>query len=328
MKKFIKNIGFFYTIILIISVLLYFFTKHNLILDYTAKKYTHAFSQNSLLVKHEIAEERRVVYQNIILNKNRHFRNLIIGSSRVMQFGKNTGFNNSLNLGVSGASLFDIKYIYNLTRNNNISYDTIIFDFNPWLVIKESDSRYKQFSYWHQIKYAISDIIKFNYNSEDLITIVGLFNNYKLSFEIASSNDIKNHTYFIKYTDGSIQQKKISHSARKNEIQTFIKNLYQMGTFYHIDQKLLNESIDIYNSASQNGKCLVTLTPFHMDLYKIHNNDIRIKNIIEVENILLASKRNFQIMGSFNPAKIKVNETDFLDGFHLKEQAIQKIFAN
>jgi hypothetical protein len=137
LKLFIIKIVVLYTIVLTMSLIIYFFSKHNLISDYTAKIFISNFSKKNLVIKKEIAEERRVVYQNIAKNKNKHFNYLIIGSSRVMQFGKLTGFQNSLNLGVSGAGLNDIKYIYKLTKENKSTYDTIIFDFNPWLVLKE-----------------------------------------------------------------------------------------------------------------------------------------------------------------------------------------------
>jgi hypothetical protein len=285
-----------------------------------------AFANNNISVTQEIAEERRVVFQNVIQNKGKHFRHLIIGSSRVMQFGGLTGFENALNLGVSGASLNDIEFLYELARKNNITYDTIIFDFNPWLAISNSDSRYKQFDYYHQLKNALFDIVKFNYNYEDLITVLGLFNNYQSSFKTASNQEIVNHTHFIKLKDGSIQQKKLTRKDRKREIKSFVKGLYQMQNFYRIDNLLLRNTVSLFNSASSFGNCVVTLTPFHEDIFRLKSNDNRVKNILILEQQLIESKRNFQIFGSFNPYNIKVKESDFLDGFHLKESSVHKIF--
>jgi hypothetical protein len=243
-----------------------------------------------------------------------------------MQFGVLTGFQNSLNLGVSGANLLDIKYVYNLAKENNITYDTIIFDFNPWLTIEGSDSRNKQFSKFHILKYAFLDILKFNYNIEDLITIFGTFNNYVNSFHETNSEEIKQHSYFIKNTDGSIQHKSITPKERINAIQGFTNDLYQMNAFNNINYELLNQTVSLYNEASKDGICIVTLTPFHMDLYKNNKNDVRIKNIRIVEDALKNSNHDFQIYGSFDPYKLNINESDFYDGFHLKEKALYKIF--
>jgi hypothetical protein len=320
-----KTIGY-YLIVLSVSILLYVFSKHNLLFDLTAKKFTLAFTENSLSVKHEIAEERRVVFQSILLNKNKHYNNLIIGSSRVMQFGKKTGFNNALNLGVSGASLFDIKFIYDLSQRNNITFDTIIFDFNPWLVIKEPDSRYKQFIFKYQIENAFYDIFKFSYNSVDLKTCLGVLNDYKKSYRIANSSDILISSYFIKNKDGSIQQKKLNHSDRKKSIASFVKGFYNMSNFRNIDYDLFEQSLQLYNIASNKGKCYITLTPFHMDLFRLHNKDVRVENILKTEELLRSSKHFFSILGSFNPHTIDVYEDDFYDGFHLKEKSIYKIF--
>lgn len=326
MRNFITKIIHFYLTITTLSICIYFFTKHNLTTDFTAKTMVHAFSTNNLAVKHEIAEERRVVFQNIIRNKGKHYQNLIIGSSRVMQFGNKTGFKNSLNLGVSGANLKDITYIYDLTQENNITYDTIIFDFNPWLLI-QNDNRYKQFENFHIAKTAFYDILKFNYDSEDLLSLIGLFTNYHFSFKQATTENINSHSNFIKFTDGSIQQKKLTDEQRQKQIESFTKNLYQMHDFFIIDTILFNQTIQLFQTASKFGKCLVTLTPFHQRIYIEKHSDIRIKNIALTEKKLFETKRNFGVLGSFNPIKINVVETDFIDGFHLKESAINKLFT-
>lgn len=327
-KIFIKKIVAIYLIVILISFTLYFFSRHNIITDYTASMYVTNFSKNPISVKKEIAEERRVVVQNIIRNKNNHFKHLIIGSSRVMQFGSLTGFKNSLNLGVSGANLIDIKYIYELTKEYNITYDTIIFDFNPWLTFNGNDLRYKQFSTFHRIKHAVYDIVKFNYNLQDLITILGIFDNYSRSFKVAQKEEIKHRSHFIKNTDGSIQYKALSLHHRINKIRSFSAVLYQMNTFNTINYKMLHETIKLYNNASINGTCFVTLTPFHMEMYKQNKGDIRIENINKVEVALKNSKHSFEIYGSFEPTSINVKNDDFYDGLHLKEWAVHKIFNN
>ena len=327
-QLFILKVAKNYLAILFISSIFYFFTKHNLVFNFTAKKFVNDFSRHNLSITQEIAEERSVVFQNIIQNKNKHFRHLIIGSSRVMQFGEMTGFKNALNLGVSGANLNDIEFLYNTARNYNITYDTIIFDFNPWLAAKDSDGRYKQFDFNYQLKKAVLDILKFNYNYEDLINFFGLINNYKLSYKIASDSEISNHSHFIKLKDGSIQQKNLSQRERNNQIKIFVQELYQMGNFYQIDTFLFDRTVALYNSASVFGKCLVTLTPFHHDVFISKGTDKRVLNITFIEQKLLNSKKNFNICGSFDPRNIQVAESDFLDGFHLREFSICKIFKN
>ena len=100
-----------------------------------------------------------------------------------------------------------------------------------------------------------------------------------------------------------------------------------MRNFYKIDNSLFYKTVSLFNSASSHGKCIVTLTPFHEDIFILKRNDNRVKNISIIEQKLIKSKRDFQVFGSFNPCHINVNECDFLDGFHLNENAIHKIFA-
>jgi hypothetical protein len=308
------------------SLIIYFFSKHNLISDYTAKIFISNFSKKNLVIKKEIAEERRVVYQNIAKNKNKHFNYLIIGSSRVMQFGKLTGFQNSLNLGVSGAGLNDIKYIYKLAKENKLTYDTIIFDFNPWLSIEGTDDRFNQFFSQYRTKNAIKDIFKLDYNLEDIITTLEALNNYLCPFHPADTFEIESHSHFIKFTDGSIQQKHLSDDKRTSQIRSFGKGLYQMRSFYSINYSLLNETVNLFNEASNFSTCFVTMTPFHPELFNKNTNDIRIFNINRIETDFISSKHKFKIFGSFNPNKLNLRERDFLDGYHLKEDAIHMIF--
>jgi hypothetical protein len=324
--KFIYNILKYCIPLLVISFTITIFSKHNLLTDLTAKKFLNAFSNNPIILKKEIAEERRVVYQNIISKKNKHYTHLIIGSSRVMQLGIYTGFNNTLNLGVSGATLPDIRYIYNLTRECNITYDTIIFDFNPWLTIRESDFRYKQFEINYRLKQTLNDIFKFNLTSDDLISFFGLFNNYQLFYSKAKKIDFDNPNNFIKFQDGSIKQKQLNRQIRKKQIEKFTIGLYQMSHFYNINDTLLSQVINLYTFAGTKGKCIVTLTPFHFNLFNKQKSDQRIRNIISVENKLKQIKYNFDVRGSFNPQHLKLHDSDFLDGFHLNEKSINKIF--
>jgi hypothetical protein len=63
-----------------------------------------------------------------------------------------------------------------------------------------------------------------------------------------------------------------------------------------------------------------------MDLFTKKKNDLRVKNISTIERNLISSRRHFEVFGSFDPKNLSVINSDFLDGLHLKENAIHKLF--
>ena len=314
---------FFIGLYLLPSVCYFFSIKNNLT-DFNAKKFVSDFSSNDLVIHNLISEERRNVYQQVKKNRNRHFRHLFIGSSRIMQFGKYTGFNNAINLGVSGATYEDINFIFNYCIENNITYDTIHFDFNPWLAQKNIDYRYKQFMFTHNLLMAVKDVLKFNYGLSDLKTVLGA-NSMNYSILSVKPSVCNSH---IKFMDGSIKQATNDKGKAMEATQNFVKRFYKMDKLYKIDYEYLNRSILLFKLASKNSKCIVYLTPFHYDFFEQNSGDKRVLKIIEIERYLIKNATEFTIKGSFNPSNLDIKHDDFIDGFHIYEDAIVRLIRH
>ena len=332
MKTFIRKIAILAAIIWAISAVLYFFSKKNMLTDYTAKVFVEKYTLAPQVMKHEVCEERRAVYQLILKNKGKHFQNLIIGSSRVMQFGAHTGFDNALNTGVAGATLKDLEYIVSLIRQNSITCDTVIFDFNPWYALSETDERYRQFETGYRVKSAFLDIVKLDYNEDDLRS---LRSTSTVNYYPASQAAINNPGNFIRFPDGSIKQKVLDVKSRQKRIDQFCKEFYQMKTFTSFDDDAVSDFFRFVNDAFGKTPKVIMFTPFHPKLFLENKTDIRVENILRVEKRFkdLAAGMNtglITVSGSFNPdsADCKVNEAEFVDGFHISETAIKRLFGS
>jgi hypothetical protein len=326
LKRFVINTALYLSIFLVISLYFYFATKHNLITDYTAKKFVRAFNQNNLVLKDEMCEDRRAVYQNIVLHKNGHFSTVFIGSSRIMQLGKYTGINNALNLGMSGANFYDIQYVYQWVKANNILYDTLVFDINPWTVCPSIENRQIQFNNFEIFKLFLKDVFTFNYSKKDIQYALSTKEN---TLHNANYSDVENPNNFIKFTDGSIKQITLGPNKRLGRISTFCKDLYLLKKFYAIDTSLFNKTKNLIETEISNTPVYVIMSPFHPSLFEKRKSDIRVKNLATLENkIRKEFNSKINIIGSFNPNNLNLTDSNFVDGFHLTEQSIGRLYRN
>lgn len=324
MKKFILKTSLYLSLFLGISIYFYFTTKHNLITRTSAKQFAIDFNLHNLVQKAEICEDRMAVVENIIFHKNTHVNTLIIGSSRVMQLGKFTHFSNALNLGVSGANFYDIDAIYKLVCQNNIEFDTLIFDFNPWTVCESVENRYTQFSKFEICKKFLKDVFTFNYSKNDIEYALNL---NKKAYYPATFADISDPNKFIKFTDGSIKQITLSKIKKAGRVSTFCKDLYLLKKFYNIDKQLFKKAKQLIELNCDQKPTYLVLCPFHPQLFEQNHSDIRIKKIALLEKLVnLNFNPKVHIIGSFYPSNFQFTDSNFIDGFHLSENSISKLF--
>ena len=324
MKRFLSKIAIYLSFFLLTSCYIYYNSKHNLLGDKPAIQFVRDFSQNDLIIKSEIAEDRRTVYQLIKRNRNKHFKYLVIGSSRVMQIGKFTGFKNTLNLGVSAANLTDIQSIYQLTKDFHLSCDTIIFDINPWTVCPSIENRYEQFILTKNIQKAISDITHFNFTFEEFKE--SLIPQKKPYFK-ADSQSIQNPNNFIRFTDGSIKQKTLGPNMKAGRVNFFCKDFYLLKNFQKINDSQFKEYLNLVTDASKNQNVIIFIPPFHPKFQVKNKNDIRVQNLTLLNDFIHQSTpKTIRIVGNFNPETLHLNDSNFVDGLHITEFTVSQLF--
>lgn len=324
MKRFLYKIAIYLSFFLLTSCYIYYNSKHNLLGDKPAIQFVRDLSQNDLIIKSEISEDRRTVYQLIKHNQNSHFKYIVIGSSRVMQIGKFTGFKNTLNLGVSAANLIDIQSIYQLTKEFHLTCDTIIFDINPWTVCPSTENRYEQFILTKNIQKAISDITHFNFTFEE---IKESFIPSKKPYFKASETAILNPNNFIRFSDGSIKQKTLGPNLKAGRVEFFCKDFYLLKNFQKINESQFKEYLNLVTDASKNQNLIIFIPPFHPKFQVQNKNDIRVQNLTLLNDFIHQSKpKTARIVGNFNPEILHLNDSNFVDGLHINELTVSQLF--
>ncbi len=325
MKRLIISLLIFCLVLFGTSLLIFYFSKANLVTDTSAKRFISTSLQYDLIIANAPCDERRAVAQRIKQLNNRHFTHLIIGSSRVMQLGKFTGFNNALNLGVSGASYEDLKIILDLVKLNQITFDSLHLDFNPWYASPSNDQRFLYFDQVHNIESGLKDIVLFRYSKSDFKSIIP-----SLNYKIRTLVPEKCNDHII-FSDGSIKQKSHGEEKRIKNLNYSIKNLYhKIREFYVIDEKYLSQVFQFYHEVSSQYPTTIYLSPFHPLLFQTYPQDSRIQNILKTENLFRKHCGDIPAKGSFvnQTSYIDVPSEMFLDAMHISEVAIRKYFTS
>lgn len=292
--------------------------------DKPAIQFVKDLIKNDLVIKSEISEDRRTVYQLIKHNQNSHFKYIVIGSSRVMQIGKFTGFKNTLNLGVSAANLTDIQSVYQLTKEFHLSCDTIIFDVNPWTVCPSIENRYEQFILTKNIQKAISDITHFNFTFEEFKES---FIPSKKPYFKASESAIVNPNHFIRFSDGSIKQKTLGPNLKAGRVDFFCKDFYLLKNFQKINVSQVQEYLNLVTDASKNQNVIIFIPPFHPKFQVKNKNDIRVQNLALLNGFIhQGAPKTVRIVGNFNPLSLNLTDSNFVDGLHLNEKTVSQLF--
>jgi hypothetical protein len=320
LKRFLVKLFMFLMLFYSLSACVYFLSDENRLTDRNAKIFVDDLFKSDLVIHQPVCEDRREVFQRILQHQKKHFTYLFLGSSRILQFGKYTGYENALNLGLLGASLEDILITDSLVNHYGISADTVIFEFSPWFVDSGNDNRYRQFLFNENTTDAVKRILQFDHGWNNLETCFPKWiNNYQVFKEVSHPENFRR-----KFSDGSSARKPISSKKRKLEIEHFVTALYQMKDFYKIHYNRLELYLNVVKRTSQKQRTFVVLSPFHADLFHQKPKDKRVLNILKSE-MLLKSKlpQKARVIGSFNPNMGGFHDTDFMDGFHITDEALR-----
>ncbi|MEN9948168.1 MAG: hypothetical protein RL106_991 [Bacteroidota bacterium] len=302
---------------------IFYFSKENNITDRAAKLFIQASILNDLTIQNSPCDERRAVIHRLQYSAGQHFTHLVIGSSRVMQLGKYTGFKNTLNLGVSGSSFEDLEIILRLVKEKKISFDSLHLDFNPWYANTSNDNRHNRFNFQNNVQEGLKHIALLRFDKSDLMSIMPSMSYTPLACSPDSS------TSHIIFKDGSIKQKSHGEEKRIKNLNISIKNLYhKIRDFYTIDEEYLLKVFQFYHEVSQLHPTTIYLSPFHPKLYEAYSKDPRILNIIETEKRFRQNCGDLHFIGSFASQSpfMDVEPEMFLDAMHISEIAVRKYF--
>lgn len=304
--------------------------------------------------------KERKLQQKIILGLSKTPEVIVLGSSRSMPI--NSAFfpeQSLLNNSVSGASIEDYIGLFDLYRKRGFKPTLVIIGLDPWVLNRNNDQ-----NRWEDLYdeyFEMKSVLGFASShkpttQEKLLYKIRIYKKYKefISAEYFNQSFIDlmqkgraGKKYWatdkleaeepIKMVDGSLvyakkmREKDVSDINRDAKIFAMASPMYSLGNFKELDQPtmLLLESFIDY--LKKNGiKVQFFLPPYHPTAYAVIKANNAYKMVEESEKWYrsLAIKHKIGLVGSFDPKVSSLEEYDFYDGMHPKNEAVRRIFAN
>ena len=267
---------------------------------------------------------------------------IIVGASRVMQIGKNTFGKNSLNLGVSGASIEDHVALLDLATTK-FKPKMIIIGIDPWIFNSASgQKRWQSLRIEYEnavtkiqpemaLKQTISvgfydQLINYAYTKESLGELYKRYTNIDNDTIQYVESDTPLQDRDIIRKDGSrVYNKNYADRPQEDLAANFVGWIeYSISSYYH-SEKLLNTFIALLDYYNKKYEVILLLSPYHPLAYKQKLEKKQI--LLEIENRIrsIARARNIQVIGSYNPTKNKCSNEEFYDGAHPRDVCITRI---
>jgi hypothetical protein len=347
MKKLIKRTLFVLTPVLLFVVAVnYFGDAANLFSDsyektiaenlLSGKNVTNVYNYNERLLQKQLINGSPVCPEV-----------LVIGSSRAMlinsdYFAPRTFFNNS----VSGASIEDLLAIFRMVEQKKCVPEKVILCLDPWtLNCKSGQTRWatlsdEYYSMFNTITGSKKEVKEAGESSKYIQLVSpsyfkgSLKNLFSSTKPVITKSKVNNAP--TRLTDGSISYDLKYRSASVAEVQKrameYMNNgIYGIEDFNQLSPEIMMtlEKFITYLK-TKNIEVLLFLAPYHPKVYEYIAKTGKYAQVIKSEKyfIELSKKCNVNLIGSFDPEILNLDDSYFYDGMHCKESAIEKILMS
>ncbi len=292
----------------------------------------------------------RVLQKKYIQKLNSGKEIVVLGSSRVWLISSNLFPGQSFfNNGVAGASVQDFLSIINLYEERGYLPKTIILGLDPWLLNKNNGA-----IRWQSLVMETNQML-IKLGKEDLIRetstpiefkknqLKELFSTKYFKESILNFNKKyyvtleKEGSYRTKLFDGSIGIEKGIRDRTAKDIDNRARDYviagvpYQLNNFHELDAYRINllESLLQY-LLDKDIQVIFFLPPYHPITYNLLQEKLgdKIVEKTELYFLELAKKNNLEVIGSFDPEKLDLSNSDFYDGMHLTRKPIENMFRD
>jgi hypothetical protein len=332
------NLKFFFKTISLASIFLILFSYLNYNF-FSSKNSTEAFLAKLLVNKNAVFAtkmDERLFIKNRIIHENLKPKVLIIGSSRIMEISKDNFNMQTLNLGVSGASIEDHIAI-TLMALEKFNVDTIILGADPWLfnnfanllAWKSISEEYKVSLKNIQLKSKDYKIIQYkDYREKYLFyelfleKLYNFLNIRKLDLEL-KENQINNLTKDTILRDG-----KRFYAANKELEEKIKANVIDYSMYKY---KFSDENYEIYKSFIEHltdvhkKEVVLVLPPYYLPSYKLTIQEKPFYLDLEAKFKKLSKETNIKIIGSYDASLVPCDDNEFYDSSHPKDSCMKKI---
>lgn len=281
---------------------------------------------------------------------------LVIGSSRLLTIRQDQFPNASFyNSSVGNASLEDLITIYWLYRKKNFTPAKIIFGADPWLLNKESGhTSFKSIiNDWQEASVNLSipqtakEPTKYIKEKYTQLASVSYFQDSfnKLIKTLQNKDEVKGFSLTDKQTantsvmlfDGSVNFSNKLRSASNDDVRemaiTYAQNnpVYGLRNFNQLDSTLKDNFQKFLNLLLSDGNEIIFyLPPYHPVTFNLLTVSDKYRIILEAEEYFkrVGIDKKIKVVGSYNPRDLNIEETEFYDAMHIKENAVEKILKD
>jgi peptidoglycan/LPS O-acetylase OafA/YrhL len=332
------NLKFFFKTISLTSIFLILFSYLNYSF-FSSKNSTEAFLAKLLVNKNAVYAtkmDERLFIKNRIIYENLKPKILIIGSSRIMEISNDNFNKQTLNLGVSGASIEDHITI-TLMALEKFNVDTIILGADPWLfnnfanllAWKSISEEYKVSLKNIQLKSKDYKIIQYkDYREKYLFyelfleKLYNFLNIRKLDLEL-KENQINNLTKDTILRDGKrfyAANKELEEKIKANVIEYSMYKYKFSDEYYEIYKSFIEHLTDVHNK-----EVVLVLPPYYLPSYKLTIEEKPFYLDLEAKFKKLSKETNIKIIGSYDASLVPCDDNEFYDSSHPKDSCMKKI---
>lgn len=274
---------------------------------------------------------------------------IILGSSRIMSIPCNSlGFDNGLNLGVSGATIEDIVAIAGLYLERGSYPQTIAIGIDPWLFnANHGNTRYYELLPEYNLMTEDIQVSKHSvYQNEWLTLLEKAKSLFSFTYFQSALENIHHRVPTLEYTDdldieqqikladGSIIYGRQMRGQTPAEVIQSVNNSLKSGTLYYsTDYRAISDEItNIYEHfidhiLALDIEIILILSPLHPLAYDYCLAREEYQMYMEAEQYVrqYASSRGIIIIGSYNPNQCNATEMDFYDWMHPRRTYMQAL---
>jgi len=281
---------------------------------------------------------------------------LVIGSSRAMPIGQDLFKNHTFyNGSVTSASLEDILSIYYLYQKKG-DPKILVLSLDPWILDKNHGMKKWKFTFLSEYiaakKLLLNNSGKLSYLEKikivfekysQLLSSEYTYGSLKKCFlppTVATDDVIIDPignpcpSCFIRLPDGTRLypiDRELTTSEEADSASVYALQQYpnDYGNYTELDKNYISifEHFIAY-LVNHHIKVIFYLPAYEPIAYSAILTDKRYAMINEAEKyfISVALKYNFQVIGGYNPSKLHLQASDFVDDLHLKKKPIDTIF--
>ncbi len=276
---------------------------------------------------------------------------LVFGSSRSRLirsdfFSSNSFFNNS----ISGGGLRDYIALYDLYAQKGLLPSTVILEISPWVFSTDYHSR------WTSLNARSDEILNSSVGLLNLALPKPITDQFSLGyFQISFYKQLLDWTSPVPLAQSSAIFPWNEGRLVNGETLQADGSVVYFRDHFHYDEnrKLITAAAveyanrpapippEISPEAQKNFAWLIEklkaaqtrvilyLPPYHPEAYRLLLQSPIYQSLAPMEEYVqrFAREQQVQVIGSYDPARIAMDQDSFFDGSHLTEEAIQKIFT-